>query len=87
MKKSKQTSHQKVPLTPFRKLIIDGLDVAMRKHYVKGFIELDVTEARRSIRDYRRSAQRRLSFPAFFIACLTRSISENRSLNAGRKKE
>ncbi|MBN1481399.1 hypothetical protein EH223_03405 [candidate division KSB1 bacterium] len=86
MKKTRRSSYYKVPLTPFRKLIIDGLDVALKKHYMKGFIELDVTDARRSIRTYRRRRQCRLSFLAFFISCLTRSLSENRSLNAGLKK-
>lgn len=77
--------HRTVPLTPFRKLIIDGLDVGINKHYIKGFIELDVTQARQRIRQYRRETRQSLSFTAFFMSCVVRALQENMSLNAGLK--
>ena len=58
----------------------------MKKHYMKGFFELDVTEARRSIREYRRQHKKHLSFVAFFVHCVTRALSEHKSLNAGLMK-
>ncbi|MBN1561290.1 2-oxo acid dehydrogenase subunit E2 [candidate division KSB1 bacterium] len=84
MKKSSPI--KKIPLTPFRKLIIDGLDVGMKKHYIKGFIEFDVTETRHSIRTYRRQSKCSLSFTAFFIACVAQALQEHKSLNSGIKK-
>ncbi|MBN1464458.1 2-oxo acid dehydrogenase subunit E2 [candidate division KSB1 bacterium] len=84
MKKS--YSITRTPLTPFRKLIIDGLDVGMKKHYIKGYVEFDITKSRQSIRTYRRQSKNRLSFTAFFIAGVVQALQENKSLNAGLYK-
>lgn len=84
--KTAKAPHHTVPLTPFRKLIIDGLDVGIQKHYIKGFIELDVTKARQLIRQYRRETGKSLSFTAFFMSCVLRALEENKSLNAGLKR-
>ncbi len=78
--------HSKVEVTPFRKLIIDGLEVGRKKHYIKGFVEMDVTETRASIRDYRRQTRRSLSFLAYFVSAVTKALQENSSLNAGLKR-
>jgi pyruvate/2-oxoglutarate dehydrogenase complex dihydrolipoamide acyltransferase (E2) component len=85
MKKT-NPAFRRIPLTFFRKLIIDGVDVGMKKHYMKGFFELDVTETRRSIREYRRKTKKPLSFISFFIYCIARALSEHKSLNAGLKR-
>ena len=77
--------HSTIKLTPFRKLIIDGLDVGQKKHYIKGFIELDVTETRQFIRDYRRQTRQPLSFLAYFASAVTHALQANKSLNAGLK--
>ena len=50
---------------------------------LKAFIELDVTESRQSIRSYRRQTGQRLSFTAFFISCVIKSLNEHKNLNAG----
>ncbi len=84
--KTAKIPHHCIPLTPFRKLIIDGLDVGIQKHYIKGFIELDVTQARQRIRQYRRETRHSLSFTAFFMSCVARALADNISLNAGLKR-
>ncbi len=81
----KKPLHHKQPLTLFRKLIIDGLDVGLKKHYMKAFLEFDVTDARQSIRGYRRQHKKGLSFTSFFISCVVRALQTQPSLNAGLK--
>lgn len=81
-----QPPYTRHALSPFRQLIIDGLEVGRKKHYIKGFIEVDVTETRQAIRQYRRSRGNRLSFLAFFISCVVRALRDNPALNSGLKR-
>lgn len=78
--------YTKSRLSLFRKLIIDGLDVALSKHYMKAFIEIDVTEARDRIREYRRRSGNPISFLSYFITCVSRTLQDHKSLNAGLYK-
>jgi len=73
-----------VPFPAIRDASIDLLRVAHGKHMVHAFAEVDVTRARRLIRDHSARTGERLSFTAFIVTCLARAVAENRSLNAYR---
>jgi len=64
--------------------IIDALEVGVRRHMVHALLELDVTRARRLIREHEASAAEKLSFTAFVVASLARAIDANRRLHAYR---
>jgi hypothetical protein len=52
-------------------------------------LEVDVTEARRAIRDYRRRAGVRLSFTAWLISCVARAAADHprvHSIRLGKRK-
>jgi len=66
-----------------RAVIADGLSVGARRHMVHAFVELDVTRARRILRE-QKAAGKELSFTAFVIAAAARAIAEHRRLNAYR---
>jgi hypothetical protein len=64
--------------------IVDALEVGVRRHMVHALLELDVTEARRLLRDREAASGERLSFTAFLVASLARAIDADRRLHACR---
>lgn len=64
---------------------IDVCEVGRHRHHVKAFIEVDVTDARRAIHDYRNRTGSRLSFTAWFIKCAAQAASEHPQVHAVRQ--
>lgn len=79
------SAYQVTPFPKLRRALAITYDVVQRRHKIHALIEVDVTEARRYLREHEASTGERLSFTAFIIACLARSVDENKSLNACRK--
>lgn len=72
-----------------RQASIDLLRLSEHKHTIHGLIEVDVTEARRFIRDYEARTGEQASFTAFIIACLGKAVDQDKMVQAvrsGRKK-
>ncbi|MGE5604105.1 MAG: 2-oxo acid dehydrogenase subunit E2 [Bacteroidota bacterium] len=59
--------------------------LGLRKHHMKALIELDVTEARKLLKDYRKQNQEGLSFNAWILKCIGQAISEHQPVQAVRK--
>lgn len=55
-----------------------------KAHYVKGFLEIDVTEARRMIREAKSSGSY-ISFTGWLLKCLASAVKEFSEVNAYRK--
>lgn len=64
---------------------IDVCEVGRHKHYVKAFVEVDVTDARRAIHEYRARTGSKLSFTAWFIKCAAQAASEHPQAHAVRR--
>ncbi len=64
------------------------LEAAMRsthhKPMIHGLLEVDVTDARASLRDYQTRTGEPLSFTAFIIVCLAKAVDENKAVHALR---
>lgn len=64
------------------------LEAAMRsthhKPMIHGLLEVDVTEARETLRNYEARTGEVLSFTAFVIACLAKAVDENKAVHALR---
>jgi pyruvate/2-oxoglutarate dehydrogenase complex dihydrolipoamide acyltransferase (E2) component len=76
-----------VKVRPFparRADVVDALEVGARRHMVHALLELDVTLARRRIRERAAAGGARLSFTAYLVACLARAIDADRLLHASR---
>ncbi|HBY94578.1 MAG TPA: dehydrogenase [Chloroflexi bacterium] len=58
--------------------------MARRRHVIHGLLEVDVTEARRRLREHKQRTGERLSFSAFIIACVGRAVDMDRSVHAYR---
>ena len=71
---------------PFaQRQIGDWLAIAARRHTMHALLELDVTDARRAIREERARSGGPLSFTAFVVACMARAIAEDRIMHAHPK--
>lgn len=61
---------------------IDVCDLGIQKHNVQALIEVDVTKARRLIKDYRNRTGQGLSFTAWMIKCISESIRAHQYVNS-----
>jgi hypothetical protein len=80
-----ETRDHIVPFPSFQRQMIDWLDLQRRQHAVYILLEVDITTARQSIREYRARTGQPLSLTAFIAACWARDIEENKLLHAYRK--
>jgi pyruvate/2-oxoglutarate dehydrogenase complex dihydrolipoamide acyltransferase (E2) component len=72
-----------------RQMVVEALRLGEDKHFIHGLLEVDVTAARRFIRQYEARTGNQLSFTAFIIACLGKAVSEDKTVQAyrlGRRK-
>lgn len=72
----------KLPVT--RLLTIATMNIGVKAHYVSGFLEIDVTEARRKIREAKNSGTR-ISFTGWIMKCVASAAKEYPEINAYRK--
>jgi pyruvate/2-oxoglutarate dehydrogenase complex dihydrolipoamide acyltransferase (E2) component len=79
------SGYQIVRLPRSQDQINDWLDVAARRHTMHALVEVDVTDARRAIRERRAQLDEPLSLTAFIVACLAQAIAEDKRMHAHRK--
>jgi pyruvate/2-oxoglutarate dehydrogenase complex dihydrolipoamide acyltransferase (E2) component len=65
--------------------MLDWLGLMHRQHTVHALLEVDVTDARRAIREHRARTREGLSFTAFVVANLARAVDEDRHMHAYRR--
>jgi pyruvate/2-oxoglutarate dehydrogenase complex dihydrolipoamide acyltransferase (E2) component len=80
----KQAHYQTIPFPKERQIVIDSVRLGKRKHTVYGLVEVDVTKARRAIREHKARTGETLSFTAFIIQCLGQAVDERRIVHAYR---
>ena len=81
---AQQPEYTSIPFPPERQVIVDAGRNAHRRHLTHALIEMDVTAARRTMREHKARTGESLSFTAFLIACLARAIDENKYMHAYR---
>ncbi len=64
--------------------VVDLLRQTEHKHIIHGLLEVDVTEARRFIREYEARTGEQLSFTTYIIACLAKAVGEDKTIQAYR---
>ena len=77
MKNFKKTTFPKTRIATF-----DVFETGLKQHHVKGLLQLDVTEARRLIKEYRNNTKNALSFTAWLIKTISRTLEEFQSAHA-----
>ena len=76
--------HQVLPFPMERQVTIQGGRLASRKHTIHALIEVDVTNPRRIIHEHKARTGETLSFTAFIIVCLGKTIDQNKRIHAYR---
>ncbi len=79
------SGYQTHPYSRWRMVMSDALHVAGEKNYVHGLYQIDVTEARRRIHEYKAHTGGDFSFTAFLIACVGLAVGENKAVHAMRQ--
>ncbi len=77
-------TYRKTRLPATRLLAIQTMNLGVKAHYVKGFLEIDVTEARRIIKEAKSSGTH-ISFTGWLLKCLASAVREFPEVNAFRK--
>jgi len=77
-------TYRKIRLPATRLLAMETMKMGVKAHYVSGFLEIDVTEARRIIREAKGSGTY-VSFTGWLMKCLASAVKEFPELNAYRK--
>ncbi len=67
-----------------RRLIVDVGRATRTRRAVHGFLEVDVTDARRRLRHHATTTGRPLSFTAFIAGCVGRAVAADRQVHALR---
>jgi pyruvate/2-oxoglutarate dehydrogenase complex dihydrolipoamide acyltransferase (E2) component len=73
-----------LPFPIARLPLLDYVRAASGKHLVHGLVEVDVTRARRLIREYRSRTHEGLSLTAFLAACVGRAVARHPFVHAHR---
>jgi len=80
-----ESPYQEVEFPRIREGAIDLLREAHRKHMIHALLEIDVTDARRRIREHKAQTAETLSFTAFIAACLAKAVDEDKAMHAYRR--
>ena len=73
-----------LPFPSARSVIIDAGYMASKRHVIHGFLELDITKARRILKKSTGNDGQHLSFTAFIVASLGRAIHIHPQVQAYR---
>jgi len=77
-------TYRKTRLPDTRLIAIEAMKRGVKAHYVCGFLEIDVTEARRRIKAAKSNGNH-VSFTAWIVKCLASAVKEFPEVNAYRK--
>jgi pyruvate/2-oxoglutarate dehydrogenase complex dihydrolipoamide acyltransferase (E2) component len=80
-----QAGYRVEPFPEIRRQQIDWLELMHRRHMIHALLEVDVTGARQSIREYRSSSGEPLSFTAFVVWRVARAVEADRRMHACRQ--
>ncbi len=69
----------------FRYPTLDTLDLGIKKHHIPLLFEVDVSEARAYIREFKARTGERLSFTGWVMRCIGQAVSEHKHIQAMRR--
>lgn len=79
-----KTRYTVVPFARFQHQMTDWMELMHRQHTVHALLEVDVTDARKAIRESRATTGEPLSFTAFIVASLAKAVAEDKRMHAYR---
>ncbi len=75
-----------LPFHRMREQIIDGLQLASKKHMAHVLLEVDITDARQGLRRHRDKAGAVPSLTAFVIYCIGQAVDSHKYMHAYRNR-
>jgi pyruvate/2-oxoglutarate dehydrogenase complex dihydrolipoamide acyltransferase (E2) component len=69
----------------FRMPTLDTLELGIKKHHIPFLLEVDVTEAREYMREFKSRTGEGLSFTGWIMKCIGQAVSEHKHIHAMRK--
>ncbi len=81
---AQSSGFRRVAFPPERRLVLDTLHLGRNKPMMHGLFELDVTRARRLLREHRQTSGESLSFTAFVLSCIGRAVARHPEVHALR---
>lgn len=79
-----QRDYDVKPFPATRQIIVESGSLAVRRHISHALLEIDVTQARRLMREYKQRSGESLSFTAFIVACFARAVAAQPAVQAYR---
>ena len=79
---NKNQGYRIAPYPRMRRLEINLARLSHRKNLIRGLVEVDITRARRFLREEKARTGETLSFTAFVAACLGQAVAENWQVQA-----
>ncbi len=76
--------HQVLPFSKLRQVMTAAYQSVRNRPMIHGLIEVDVTRARAFLHAYKGTTGESLSFTAFLIACLSKAVEEDKTVQAFR---
>jgi len=77
--------YEEKPFPKLREMVVDTVEQGLKRHHMKGLIELDVTKAREYIRKHKEKTGEELSFTGWIIKCIGQAVNEHKHVQALRK--
>jgi len=85
MVKTEKKVKEKFSIT--RQMLSMYNEIVFKLPYVKGLVEVDVTDGKRIINDYFEKTGTKLSFTCWIMKCISEAITENKIIHAYRIKK
>jgi pyruvate/2-oxoglutarate dehydrogenase complex dihydrolipoamide acyltransferase (E2) component len=79
------SGYQVLPFSKFRQTVVDLMEAAQKKHIVHGIAQADVTMLRQRIAAHAAQTGEKISFTAFILYALGKSVGEHPEVHAYRK--
>ena len=76
---------RKLPLPSNSSTAAAMMEVGRRRHHVAGLGEIDVTDSRNAIREYRRRSGKGMSLTAWVVKCISQAVVEQPEVQACRQ--
>lgn len=82
--KAAPSAARRIPFPRERQLVLDGLYLGRDKPMMHGLLELDITRARRVLRQHRAATGEAISLTAFLLSCIGKAVAAHPQVHALR---
>jgi pyruvate/2-oxoglutarate dehydrogenase complex dihydrolipoamide acyltransferase (E2) component len=78
-------NYEEKPFPRTREIIVDTEEESLKRHHMKGLIELDVTKGREIIRKHKEKTGETWSFTGWIMKCIGQAVNDHKHVQTMRK--